>query len=197
MSKKAFVLTFDDGYENFLTNAFPILAHYQFTATVFLPTNLVSGRGLDEADTQSPLLTWKLIITLRKAGIAFGSHTCNHPRLLSLSREEIWSELSASKAGLEARLGEPVQYLAYPYGESNREIQLMAQDAGYDAACGVSTGVNGKYNLWRISFEWQDSIRAFAFRLAPWYNRLLLIQKWAREDAGMGKAIRAFKSRQP
>ncbi len=122
LSGKAFVLTFDDGYENFLTEAFPVLARYQFTATVFLATNLVGSPRLEEGEPESPLLTWEQIITLRKAGITFGSHTCNHPRLLTLSKEEIWSELSASREKLKARLGEPIQYLAYPYGESNKEI---------------------------------------------------------------------------
>ncbi len=66
----------------------------------------------------------------------------------------------------------------------------MAQDAGYEAACGVITGKNGKYNLWRISFGWHDSMRTFAFRLTPWYNRLLLLRRWAREDTVAGNAVR-------
>ena len=37
--KKAFVLTFDDGSEDFFTLAYPILRRFDFTATMFLVTH--------------------------------------------------------------------------------------------------------------------------------------------------------------
>jgi peptidoglycan/xylan/chitin deacetylase (PgdA/CDA1 family) len=193
LSGKAFVLTFDDGYEDFLTNAFPILSRYKFTATVFLATDRVGNRSLWDGATGSPLMTWEQIEDLRKVGITFGSHTCSHPRLLTLSDEQIWCELTASKQSLEARLNEEVRYLAYPYGESNKEIQAMAQQAGYEAACGVITGRNGIYNLWRNSFDSRDSLQSFEFRLTTWYNRLLRLRRWVREDTSLGHYIRARK----
>jgi peptidoglycan/xylan/chitin deacetylase (PgdA/CDA1 family) len=192
---KGFVLTFDDGYEDFLTNAFPILERFKFTATVFLATNWVGGWNEWDGPDGKPLLRWEQIVSLRKAGIIFGSHTCSHPRLLSLSNKEIWFELTASRQDLENELGEEVKYLAYPYGESNIEIQALAEQAGYDAACGVITGRNGKYNLWRNSFGPQDSLRTFSFRLTSWNDRLLQIRRWVREDTGMRPYIQAIKRR--
>ena len=40
---KTLILTFDDGYENFLTDAYPVLADCSFTATVFLVTDRCGG----------------------------------------------------------------------------------------------------------------------------------------------------------
>src|ERR1700694_1272040 len=37
-ARSSVVITFDDGFRNFYTNAFPILNRYGFTATMFLPT---------------------------------------------------------------------------------------------------------------------------------------------------------------
>ena len=77
--------------------------------------------------------------SLCEDGISFGSHTCTHPHLLSLSDEQVQHELTASKERLEARLGREIPFVAYPYGESSSEIRRMAMQRGYRAACGVIT----------------------------------------------------------
>src|SRR5437016_3019018 len=42
--KKTVVITFDDGYRDFITEAFPVLAEYRFTATVFLVTGFTKDQ---------------------------------------------------------------------------------------------------------------------------------------------------------
>src|SRR5687768_4101108 len=41
LPEKSVVITFDDGYEDFLFHAWPVLQRYDFTATVFLPTAFI------------------------------------------------------------------------------------------------------------------------------------------------------------
>ena len=77
--EKAFALTFDDGYEDFFSQAFPILQRYGFSATVFLVTDLVGAKSKWEGEQGNRLLTWSQIETLHNAGVSFGSHTCTHP----------------------------------------------------------------------------------------------------------------------
>ena len=66
------VLTFDGGYEDVYTRAFPVLKQYGFPATVFLVVRLVGKKGY---------LTWDQIKEMEKSGIIFGSHAITHAAL--------------------------------------------------------------------------------------------------------------------
>jgi len=190
--KKTFVLTFDDGYEDFFTQAYPILRRYRFTATVFLVTDRVGEQSDWEGEMSTPLLTWEQVEALHEDGISFGSHTCTHPWLTRLPNEQIWHELTASKERLEAKLDqEEIQLLAYPYGDSNREIQRMAMAAGYRAACGVARGRSGRFNLWRRLCYTDDSLLAFILKLTRWYR----YPGWLREETVVGQFLREVKHR--
>jgi peptidoglycan/xylan/chitin deacetylase (PgdA/CDA1 family) len=107
------VITFDDGYLDFHTNAFPILQKYHFPATVFLPTGFIGTeknklRGKDH-------LTWSQVSELSAGGISFGSHTVSHPQLHDLGRNEIEHELRDSKKSIEDKTGKPVKSFSYPF----------------------------------------------------------------------------------
>jgi peptidoglycan/xylan/chitin deacetylase (PgdA/CDA1 family) len=188
---KTFVLTFDDGYEDFLTQAYPILRRYGFTATVFLVTDHVREQSDWEGQRGTPLLTWEHVDALHEDGISFGSHTCTHPWLTRLSNEQIWHELVASKERLEAKLGQEIPLLAYPYGDSNSEIQRMAMAAGYKAACGVDRGRSGRFNLWRYPCRTNDSLPTFILKLTHWYR----YPGWFREETVVGQFLREIKRR--
>jgi len=170
LQKKSFVLTFDDGYKDFLTQAYPLLHRYGFTATVFLVTDFVGKQSDWVGKEGTPMLTCKQVQALHKAGITFGSHTCSHAHLPSLSTEQMWNELTTSKNCIEAKLGQEITFLAYPYGASNNKVQEMAMKAGYKAACGISLGPNGHFNLWRCLCCGTDNLRTFIFRLSRWYR---------------------------
>jgi peptidoglycan/xylan/chitin deacetylase (PgdA/CDA1 family) len=189
--KRTFVLTFDDGYEDFLTQAYPILRRHGFTATVFLVTDRVGECSDWQGEAGTPLLSWEQVKALHRDGVSFGSHTCTHPQLTRLPSEHVWHELCASKECLEARLGQEVKLLAYPYGESSGEIQRMAMQAGYRIACGVDTGRSGRFNLWRCTCHGNDSLLTFALRLTPWYH----FRTWLREETSVGQFLRQVKRR--
>jgi peptidoglycan/xylan/chitin deacetylase (PgdA/CDA1 family) len=189
LRRKSVVLTFDDGYENFLSIAYPILRRYGFTAIVFLITDCVGKRSDRMFEKGVPFLSWDQVKSLHKDGISFGSHTCSHPDLAKLSETQVWHELVSSKECLEDRLGARVQLLAYPHGHSNREIQHKAEAAGYEAACGMSRGRRSRFNLWRTLCHTKDTLNRFAFQLTKWpyYAR------WLREETVVGQFIRTVK----
>ena len=111
-SKKT-VITFDDGYRDFLIEAWPVLQQCGFTATVFLVTDRIqdSPQRIEGAD----YLTWQDVRELYAQGVAFGSHTVSHPDLRSLGPDQIDYELGYSKEVIEEKLGAPVLSFSYPF----------------------------------------------------------------------------------
>ncbi|HEX7555526.1 MAG TPA: polysaccharide deacetylase family protein [Leptolinea sp.] len=187
--KKAFALTFDDGYEDFYTTAHPILLKYGFTAAVFLVSDLISMPDELRLARKNRYLSWEQIKELQQKGITFGSHTATHCFLPSLKPDEVFKELTASKACLEAGLGKDVKWFAYPYSASTREIENQVEAAGYQAAFSGSRGRNSAYDIRRQFCLKDESQMAFEFRLSRLYSEFTRI----RDETELGQFFRKAK----
>ena len=190
-SKKTFALTFDDGYENFHTLAYPTLHELGFTATVFLIAGKTFGRNDPKREADKRYLTWEQIEFLQNNNLTFGSHTYSHALLTKLSCHEIQRELVNSKTYLEAGLGQEIRWLAYPHGASNDEIQKMARDVGYQAAFGGSRGRSNQFNIRRQFCLREESILVFAFRLMRIFQNFERL----RNETDVGRFFREVKHR--
>lgn len=156
---KPIVLTFDDGYIDFYTNAFPILKRFNFRAVSFIPTGLMGG---------SYYMNWNQIKEIAASGlVTFEAHTINHVNLPSISAAAVLRELQDSKNILQANTNYPVNFVAYPNGTSNKTIQAAVQKAGYVGALGTWSGkaANPSLNLPRIRVSGFWSLKEFASRL--------------------------------
>src|SRR5205085_263883 len=113
------MITFDDGYADFVDHAAPLLRRHGFTAMVFLVSDRIGSTN--EWDTvygeTLPLLDWEVVRSLQAEGIDFGSHTATHPKLTGLSPAQVVRELARSRATLEQRLERRVTAVAYPHGD--------------------------------------------------------------------------------
>ena len=119
---KTVVITFDDGYRDFLDGAMPVLKQCGFSATIFLATDRIQ-------DTPARLngaeyLTWQDVRELHGQGIQFGSHTVSHPDMRSLGPEQIEYELGYSKELIEHKLGDSVTSFAYPFAFPEEDLDF-------------------------------------------------------------------------
>ncbi len=137
---RSIIITFDDGFADFLTVALPVLQRYDLVATLYVPTAFVgaTSRWMDsQGEGTRPLLTWEQLRLLPTHGIECGAHSHTHPQLDLLSLEQATHEIVSSKHLLEEQLGIPVTSFAYPHGYSTRAIQRVVRQAGYTSACAV------------------------------------------------------------
>jgi len=144
---QSFLLTFDDAFEGVFEHARPVLLKLGWTATVFA----VSGRmgGDDAWDLQNNpagrrhrLMTEAQVRTLAQEGFSIQSHSRLHRDLTAIPHAELRDELAGSRAELQALIGQPVRYLAYPFGQFNAEVQAAAVAAGYCGAFSTKPGFN-------------------------------------------------------
>jgi peptidoglycan/xylan/chitin deacetylase (PgdA/CDA1 family) len=129
---KPILITFDDGYRDNYSNAYPIMKKYGLKGTIFLITDFVGNNEW--------YLNWDQIRDMQQDGFMFESHTLNHVPLTTLTHEEILNQLIKSKEGIEWKLGTPVRYFAYPTGAYDKEIEELVRDSGYDGAFSVNFG---------------------------------------------------------
>lgn len=132
------LITFDDGFADFATQAFPVLEARGFSSLMFIPTEKVGGaEAWNGANSPArALMTWAQIEALAKRGVEFGSHSLTHADLPNLGPTERRDEIHRSGAILAERLGVPTKSFAAPYGHVSPDV-LADIDAAYEVAFGV------------------------------------------------------------
>lgn len=135
-------ITFDDGYQNNLHNALPVLKKYGFSATCYAVSNMIGGTNSWDHGVvaEKALMTaddWRLWLA---AGMEIGSHTRTHADLNQLSEDQAREQIARSKQELESLLDCEVRHFCYPYGRFRPEHSRMAQEAGYVSATTTRRG---------------------------------------------------------
>ena len=136
-------ITFDDGYQNNLINAAPILKKYNFSATCYLVSHRIGSSNtwdLDKGITQSPLMTRSEIDDWIKLGMDIGAHTLTHPLLKSLNLQQSRKEIFNCKAELEEIFKVKINDFCYPFGHFNEKIVNIVKEAGYKTATTMTRG---------------------------------------------------------
>lgn len=128
-------LTFDDGYEDFYTDVFPILRMYGFRSTVYVIANYVNRKGfLSEGQLEE----------LAASGLVeIGSHSMDHADMTKLSVSEWSAQITESRTVLSSIVGSPVVSFSYPLGKFSPVQALSVSGAGYTNAVTVEPGFMG------------------------------------------------------
>jgi peptidoglycan/xylan/chitin deacetylase (PgdA/CDA1 family) len=129
---KTVILTFDDGYRDFYTDAYPLLKKYRAKGTQYVITGYIGYKNY---------MTPKEIQDIAGEGIVeLGAHTLHHVNLNASPPEEVVQEIVGSKNELEKLIGKPVVSFAYPNGFSNASIENAVKGAGFSTAVGTKHG---------------------------------------------------------
>lgn len=203
---KCAVITFDDGFLDFITDAFPVLAQYNFTATVFLPTSFINTT--DRKIMGKSFLTWPQVRELSKSGITFGSHSVSHKLLVRMSRVEVEQELRQSKEIIEDKTGSSVKLFSYPFAfpEHNKDFVAFMHNAlqscGYSGAMTTKIGTVGlgddPFSLKRIPVNTDDDLLLLRAKMRGGYNWMHTAQYAAKSVKSIlgirGKSIAKWSS---
>jgi peptidoglycan/xylan/chitin deacetylase (PgdA/CDA1 family) len=127
------VLTFDDGYRDMYTTAFPILRAHHFKAVSYVVSGFVNSPNNVTADQ---------VLEMDANGIQIGVHTVSHADLTKISAADLHHEVFDSKASLEGLLGHPVLDFCYPSGQFNQAVIAAVQAAGFQSATTTQPGVS-------------------------------------------------------
>lgn len=123
--KKPVIITFDDGYLDNYTDAYPLLKKYNMKATIFVVS--------DKINTANYLTDKNLKEMSSSNLISIQSHTKTHPKLTDISLEQLEYELKYSKQALQEIVNKDVNVLAYPYGATNETV-IKEASKYYDTA---------------------------------------------------------------
>ncbi len=135
--EKSVLLTFDDNYQGFYDNAYPLLKEKKIPSVMFVHTSFVGNKK-----GPHPKMDWE---TLKKLDseklVTIASHTVTHPGEFEKQPLDVQqAELHDAKKTLEDQLGHPIPYIAYPEGRGDEQTFTLAQQNGYTVGFTVENG---------------------------------------------------------
>tara|TARA_B100000787_G_scaffold163300_1_gene144832 strand:+ start:4729 stop:5451 length:723 start_codon:yes stop_codon:yes gene_type:complete len=147
-------ITFDDGYQNNLINAAPILVKYKFSATCYIVSENIGSSNiwdLNQNITQRPLMTENEIKKWLNLGMDIGAHSKTHADLTCISEVKAQKEILDCKVDLERRFKIVISDFCYPFGRFNESVRSIAKSSGYLSATTMVRGrVNSKSNKYKL-----------------------------------------------
>jgi peptidoglycan/xylan/chitin deacetylase (PgdA/CDA1 family) len=159
LPQKPVVLTFDDGYVDQYTNAFPLLKEFGFTATFFIIT--------EYADSGNPAyMSWPMIEEMAAAGMRIESHSKSHPDLSEADYDELIWQILGSQETIAAHIGYTPRFFCYPGGRYDEETIGVLQELDYwgavTTAGGLWHGHEDRYEWSRVRIRYTTTLPVFA-----------------------------------
>lgn len=154
-------LTFDDGFQDNLTVALPLLEKYSMPATVFVTPGFTGN--------ESYLARAEVRELSRHPLITIGAHGLWHRHFNHLTTDEARQELVEARRVLEEITDKKITLMAWPYGECNAQLEQLATECGYQASWSVWKGNNGTHGRWRVPLGRSDNMARFVLKVSGVY----------------------------
>lgn len=163
-------VTFDDGYVDVITNAYPLLEKINIPATMFVLGDHKKVNRV-ELNNNMRIVDLKQMMFLHENNWEIGYHTMTHADLSKINGQDLEREIIQGKLALEKKIGFPIRYFAYPKGIYSKKIIEYVNKAKYAAAFttdGYEVRSNqDKAKLSRISVEKYLSLSQMEALLSP------------------------------
>lgn len=200
---KAVLVTFDDGYRDFLTDALPIMERHGIASTLYVVSGFM-GEGDRPGRNRSgdAMLTWGELAEVTGRGVEVGGHTHTHPMLDTLPHAAATEEITRCKDLIESHVGATAASFAYPHGYSSAWVRTAVKRAGYTSACAVRNAMShtadDPFAIARLMLEvshtpadFRHMLSGEGMRVATGHDRLVT-RGWrlARRSRAMARRLR-------
>ena len=183
LPKNPFLITLDDGYQNNLSQLYPLLLKYKLKAVIFLVADFINSDEFNETGERI-YLSQDEVKQMNPDVVEFALHSFDHKSYNDLSIEEIQTDIQKTKQKFE-NLG--IKYSpchAYTYGAFPRKDEAKRNDMykilkqnNIELAFRIGNRVNklpleNKYLIQRIDVRGTDSIFQFKAKLRTGRSKL-------------------------
>ena len=177
-SKKKFVITFDDGYENIFTEAMPILKKLNFSATCFIVNKKIGNFNDWDKNKKNyrkkKLMNRKQIKNWIKNGFEIGSHTMDHYNLKSLSNNQKKNQILKPKKFFKTNYGINIESFSYPFGSYNAAcLKILKKNYKFAVTTKRSRYIKDKFNqleIPRVPVNFNTSIFKYFLKITTFYE---------------------------
>jgi peptidoglycan/xylan/chitin deacetylase (PgdA/CDA1 family) len=133
IDKNYILLTIDDAFESFYSNAWPIIKNKNIPFVLFVSTREVGKNGY---------MTWEQIREIEKSKLGFiGNHSHSHEYLIDWENNKIKVDLLTSIEIFKKELGYSPNIFSYPFGEYSNELKKIVSELKFKFAFGQHSGV--------------------------------------------------------
>lgn len=162
LPEKPVILSFDDGYADHYTIAFPLLRKYGFTGIFFIITGFLDER-------REGYLSWDQVQEMHVAGMEIGVHSYTHPDLRGQTLDYIVWQTLGPKQAVEAHTGQPAPFFCYPFGRYDEQVIAVVKSAHYWAGVTTHQGLlhtsERAFEIARVRVRGSDSPAELALKI--------------------------------